>query len=339
MSIRRNPLSAVLDDFSLSDPPSDPTLRKYAAAAGTGIERSELQRWRQQLGAGWQTYVKGAKATWPQWLRAALPGNSVPDLVAINPRRRAILVGDVTAQPNERHFQKTMSYARKVASNLDPATRGYAVYMRERYWGIPKHRRAELGLRGPFDQSPLRLIKRREPVRRASREFEWPEWESPATQPASKPETGGKWIDVDLAGQSLRAMVGHRIIRRMNCSTGIQGHRTPTGRFKIGEKKRAHRSSLYGACIASGGSRRAVSQGRIQCIHGERYEGTPMPFMQRLVGAPAIAIHQGRVIPGCPASHGCLRLSQSDARWLYSWTERGIPVRVRGVTRCQSRNN
>lgn len=339
MSVWRDPLTAVLNDFSLSDPPSDPTLRKYAAAAGTGIERSELQRWKQQLGSGWQTYLKGQKASWPHWIRTALPGHSIPDLVAINARRRAILVGDVTAQPNEKHYQKTMQYARKVASRLDPVTKGYAVFMRERYWGIPKHRRAELGLLGPFDQSPLRLIKRREPVRRASRELEMTEWENPTTQPAAKPVTAGKWIDVDLGNQILRAMIGNRAIRRMNCSTGIQGHRTPTGRFKIGEKKRQHRSSLYGSCLIASGLRRAVSQGRIQCVRGERYEGTPMPFMQRLVGAPAIAIHQGRVTPGCPASHGCLRLNQSDARWLYSWTEKGIPVRVRGVTRCRSRSN
>ena len=60
-------------------------------------------------------------------------------------------------------------------------------------------------------------------------------------------------------------------------------HETPTGIFTILEKNRYHYSNLYG--------------------------GAPMPFMQRITNS-GVALHEG-VLPGYPASHGCIRLPGS----------------------------
>jgi len=58
------------------------------------------------------------------------------------------------------------------------------------------------------------------------------------------------------------------------------GHPTPKGVFTIIGRERYHRSNIY--------------------------SDAPMPFMQRITWS-GIAMHLG-VVPGHPASHGCIRL-------------------------------
>ncbi len=89
-------------------------------------------------------------------------------------------------------------------------------------------------------------------------------------------------------------------IMRGNVSTGKPGHRTPTGIFHILQKRRFHRSNLY--------------------------SGAPMPFMQRLTWS-GIALHAGR-LPGYPASHGCIRMTNRFASQLFSQSAMGMRVVV-----------
>ncbi len=83
-------------------------------------------------------------------------------------------------------------------------------------------------------------------------------------------------------------------------STGVPGHPTPTGVFSVIEKDRYHRSNLYSSA--------------------------PMPFMQRITWS-GVALHEG-VLPGYPASHGCIRMSQDFARKLWPVTKLGVRVVV-----------
>ena len=83
-------------------------------------------------------------------------------------------------------------------------------------------------------------------------------------------------------------------------STGKPGHRTPTGRFDILQKRARHFSNLY--------------------------DNAPMPFMQRLTWG-GIALHAGQ-IPGRPASHGCVRLPLEFARNLFAVTSVGASVHI-----------
>lgn len=89
-------------------------------------------------------------------------------------------------------------------------------------------------------------------------------------------------------------------IGRATISTGKEGHPTPTGVFTILQKKVDHESSIY--------------------------KGAKMPHMQRLTW-DGIAMHAGR-LPGYPASHGCVRLSEDFAEKLYSVTTCGTTVIV-----------
>lgn len=83
-------------------------------------------------------------------------------------------------------------------------------------------------------------------------------------------------------------------------STGKPGHRTPTGRFDILQKRARHFSN--------------------------KYNNAPMPFMQRLTW-DGIALHAGQ-IPGKPASHGCVRLPLDFARQLFAATRIGASVHI-----------
>jgi L,D-transpeptidase catalytic domain len=83
-------------------------------------------------------------------------------------------------------------------------------------------------------------------------------------------------------------------------STGVPGHPTPFGVFSIIEKDRFHHSNIY--------------------------SGAPMPFMQRITWS-GVAMHEG-VVPGHPASHGCIRLTHDFAQKLWPVTKLGVRVLV-----------
>src|SRR5262249_53189476 len=54
------------------------------------------------------------------------------------------------------------------------------------------------------------------------------------------------------------------------------------------------------------------------------YSGAPMPLMQRITWS-GVALHAG-VVPGYPASHGCIRLPYEFARRLWGLTKTGERV-------------
>jgi len=83
-------------------------------------------------------------------------------------------------------------------------------------------------------------------------------------------------------------------------STGVPGRPTPMGVFSIIEKDRYHHSNLY--------------------------SNAPMPFMQRITWS-GVALHEG-VLPGYPASHGCIRMSRDFAQKLWPTTQLGARVIV-----------
>lgn len=108
-------------------------------------------------------------------------------------------------------------------------------------------------------------------------------------------EGGPVEIVIGLAEQRAFVFRGGTLIGVSTVSSGKPGHESPIGRFEILEKKRHHRSN--------------------------RYDGAPMPFMQRL-NWWGVALHGGQV-PDRPASHGCIRLPMGFARALFGATERG----------------
>jgi hypothetical protein len=116
-------------------------------------------------------------------------------------------------------------------------------------------------------------------------------------QPEKAPN-GSLFAVVSIADQRVSFFDADGLWARGRVSTGVSAHPTPTGLFVILEKERWHRSNLYG--------------------------GAPMPFMQRLTWT-GMAMHEG-VVPGRPASHGCIRLQRDFAKRLFSATQIGQRV-------------
>jgi hypothetical protein len=58
--------------------------------------------------------------------------------------------------------------------------------------------------------------------------------------------------------------------------------------------------------------------------HSNIYSNAPMPYMQRITWS-GVALHEG-VLPGYPASHGCIRLSSDFAKKLWPITSLGVRV-------------
>lgn len=106
---------------------------------------------------------------------------------------------------------------------------------------------------------------------------------------------------VSLRQQTMRVYSGDTLVARSNVSTGMPGHRTPTGVFSVLEKKRRHHSNIYSRA--------------------------PMPFMQRLTWS-GIALHESHSVPEYPASHGCVRLPGKFAKQLFGYTDIGAHVIV-----------
>ncbi len=107
-------------------------------------------------------------------------------------------------------------------------------------------------------------------------------------------------IVVSLGKQTVTLYDNNQKIATAPISSGQRGLDTPTGIFSIIEKNRYHYSNLYG--------------------------GAPMPYMHRITNS-GVAMHQG-VLPGYPASHGCIRLPQAFARSLFGISEIGARVIV-----------
>ncbi len=111
-------------------------------------------------------------------------------------------------------------------------------------------------------------------------------------------------------------------------SSGSARHRTPTGEFKILEKDADHRSSIYGDFVDKSGRvvRGGVSTRVDSAPAGTRYVGAPMKWFCRLTYG-GVGMHVG-ILPGYPASHGCIRLPAEIAPLIYQKVKTGTPVTI-----------
>ena len=105
---------------------------------------------------------------------------------------------------------------------------------------------------------------------------------------------------VSLSQQKIDVYRGTEFLSSAPVSSGMRGYATKAGVFSILEKRRYHHSNIY--------------------------SGAPMPWMQRLTWA-GTALHGG-VVPGYPASHGCVRVTFSFAPKLFQVTTVGEHVVV-----------
>jgi lipoprotein-anchoring transpeptidase ErfK/SrfK len=137
-----------------------------------------------------------------------------------------------------------------------------------------------------------------QPPRRKSAKPRIPKAEDLAKD-TRKPQ-GPLIIAISIDRQVLKIYDANGTFAETPISTGMRGHSTPMGVFSVIEKHKYHHSNIY--------------------------SGAPMPYMQRITWS-GVAMHAG-VLPGYPASHGCIRMPMSFAAKMWGWTRMGARVVV-----------
>jgi len=107
-------------------------------------------------------------------------------------------------------------------------------------------------------------------------------------------------ITVSIEQQKVRVYDSNGLFAESPVSTGMKGHSTPMGVFSVIQKHKLHHSNIY--------------------------SNAPMPYMQRITWS-GVAMHAG-VLPGYPASHGCIRMPMAFAMKMWNWTRMGARVIV-----------
>ena len=141
-----------------------------------------------------------------------------------------------------------------------------------------------------------RRLAMREAVWRVSVEAEVYNRANSATLAAM--EKAGRHIVIKLGEQKGYYMDGDTELRQFKICSGKKSTPTPTGHFHVQEKRKEHRSNLY--------------------------NNANMPFFMRLT-LDGIGLHQGPIRKN-PSSHGCVRLPQADAAYLFEQCDVGTAV-------------
>ena len=118
-----------------------------------------------------------------------------------------------------------------------------------------------------------------------------------AAKDARKPQ-GPLIVAISIEKQVLKVYDANGFFAETPISTGMRGHSTPMGVFSVIQKHKYHHSNIY--------------------------SGAPMPYMQRITWS-GVAMHAG-VLPGYPASHGCIRMPMNFAVKMWGWTRMGARV-------------
>jgi lipoprotein-anchoring transpeptidase ErfK/SrfK len=135
-------------------------------------------------------------------------------------------------------------------------------------------------------------------------------------------------IVISLPKQRAYLMLGDEIVIDSPISSGKRGHSTPSGHFSVIEKDPDHRSNIYGDFVDSSGRivRAGISSKIDSAPSGTHYVGAPMKWFMRLTDG-GVGMHVG-ILPGYPASHGCIRMPPDGAKVFYDNVKIGTPVAV-----------
>lgn len=119
--------------------------------------------------------------------------------------------------------------------------------------------------------------------------------------PIEMPDTDERWIRVDLSEQTVVAYEGARAIRGFIISSGLPRTPTVTGSFRIRAKVRSQ--TMTGGDPALGNYYNLANVEWVQYFHADYgFHGTYW--------------HQKF---GQPMSHGCINMTNADAKWLFDW--------------------
>ncbi len=167
----------------------------------------------------------------------------------------------------------------------------------------------------PQMRKPAELIRKQEPVK--------------INQALLKEATSDQVrIVVSIPKQRAYLMLNEQIVIDGPISSGKHGHSSPTGHFTVLEKDPNHHSTLYGDFRDSSGRivRAGVSARIDSAPSGTHFVGAEMKWFLRLTD-DGVGMHIG-ILPGYPASHGCIRESAEGAKLFYNHVKVGTPVDV-----------
>lgn len=135
-------------------------------------------------------------------------------------------------------------------------------------------------------------------------------------------------VVVSLPKQRAYLMAGEQIVIESPISSGKRGHTSPTGHLQVLEKDPNHHSSLYGDFVDNSGRivRAGVSARIDAAPSGTHFAGATMKWFMRLTD-DGVGMHIG-ILPGYPASHGCIRMPPDGAKLFYDHVKVGTPVDV-----------
>ena len=135
-------------------------------------------------------------------------------------------------------------------------------------------------------------------------------------------------VMVSLPKQRAYLMTGEQIVIDSPISSGKRGHTSPTGHLQVLEKDPNHHSSLYGDFVDNSGRivRAGVSARIDAAPSGTHFAGAAMKWFMRLT-EDGVGMHIG-ILPGYPASHGCIRMPPDGAKLFYDHVKVGTPVDV-----------
>src|SRR5205085_2766752 len=105
------------------------------------------------------------------------------------------------------------------------------------------------------------------------------------------------------------------------------------------EKDPKHHSTIYGDFVDRSGRvvRAGVSANIDAAPSGTHFVGSAMKWFKRFTG-DGVGMHVG-ILPGYPASHGCIRMPEEGAKLFYDHVKVGTPVQVSAETDVASASN
>ncbi|HET9915171.1 MAG TPA: L,D-transpeptidase [Anaerolineales bacterium] len=187
-------------------------------------------------------------------------------------------------------------------------------------WDIPIHRAP--GYNAPLTSKTLSALAEMVPVY-ATQNAEGADWNligpdqwvearllATVTPNTTPPEgvTTGRWIDVDLAEQTLAVYDNYQLVFATVVATGLEPFWTRPGLFQIYQKKEAETMRNNDPT--------------------DYYYLDNVPWTMYFDKARALHGAYWRTQFGFPQSHGCVNLSVGDAHWLFNWAHEGDFVYV-----------
>ncbi len=121
--------------------------------------------------------------------------------------------------------------------------------------------------------------------------------------------TGEKWISVDLDHQRAYAWEGDKLLKKFVISSGKARTPTVTGVFRI--RAKVSSQTMQGGSVAE----------------GDYYNLPNVQWVQYFYQDYALhgAYWHNRF--GTPTSHGCVNLTNADAKWLFDWASPTVSYR------------